>query len=50
MKIKSFKIGPKKLIRYAGKIAIPALNYSVTLRRGKYTFFELLSFERIGKA
>lgn len=38
MKIKSFKIGPKKLIRYAGKIAISVLNYSVTIGRGKNTF------------
>lgn len=38
MKIKSFKIGPKKLIRYAGKIAILALNYSVTIGRESYTF------------
>lgn len=38
MKIKSLEIGPKKLIRYAGRIAIPVLNYSVTVERGQDTF------------
>lgn len=50
MKIKSFKIGPKKLIRYAGKIAISVLNYSVTIGRGEKHIFKLMSFEKINKA